>query len=85
MQATVGGWPSVSTVCFTPMLFPEVLNAKQGNGMYQVFGMTRPGIEPRPTAYKSNILPLGHGCGKICTIVSRGSVNIENSILFLNC
>ena len=34
VNATVGGWPSGSTVCFTPMLFPEVLNAKQGNGMY---------------------------------------------------
>ena len=30
----VGGWPSGSTVCFAPMLFPEVLNAKQGNSMY---------------------------------------------------
>ena len=33
MNATVGGWPSGSTVCFTPMLFPEVLNAKQGNSI----------------------------------------------------
>ena len=27
---------------------------------FKVFGMTRPGIEPRPTAYKASILPLGH-------------------------
>ena len=33
VNATVGGWPSFSNVSFTPMLFPEVLNAKQGNGM----------------------------------------------------
>ena len=33
-NATVGGWPSGSTVFFTPMLFLEVLNAKQGNCMY---------------------------------------------------
>ena len=30
-NATVGGWPSGSTVCFSPMHFPKVLNAKQGN------------------------------------------------------
>ena len=35
VNVTVGGWPSGSTVCFTPMLFPDVLNAKQGNSMYQ--------------------------------------------------
>ena len=34
MNATVGGWPSGSTLCFTPMLFPKVLHAKQGNSMY---------------------------------------------------
>ena len=28
------GWPSGITLCFAPMLFPEVLNAKQGNSMY---------------------------------------------------
>ena len=46
MNAT-GGWPSGSTVCFTPMINPEVLNAKQGNSMhhFQVFGMNRPGTE----------------------------------------
>ena len=33
VNVTVGGWPSGSTVCFTPMLFPEVLNAKQGNNI----------------------------------------------------
>ena len=33
-NASVGSWPSGSAVCFTPMLFPEVLNAKQGNSMY---------------------------------------------------
>ena len=66
-NATVGGWPSGSTVCFTPMLFPKVLNAKQGNSMYQifqVFGMTRPDIKPRPTACKASILPLSHGRGQ---------------------
>ena len=39
----------------------QVLNAKQGNSMYhifQVFGMTRPGIEHRPTEYKASTLPL---------------------------
>ena len=50
MNATVEGWSSGSTVCFTPMLFPQVLSAKQGIActIFQVFGMTRPGIEPRP-------------------------------------
>ena len=59
VNATVLGGPSGST----PMLFPEVLNAKEGSSMYhfQVFGMTGPGIEPRPTAYKASIIPLGHG------------------------
>ena len=33
----IGGWPSGSTVCFTPMLIPEVLNGKQGNSMYHIF------------------------------------------------
>ena len=50
VNAAVGGWQSGSTVCLTPMLVPNVLNAKQGNSMYhfQVLNMTRPGIEPRP-------------------------------------
>ena len=34
VNATVDGWKSGRTVCFTPMLFPEVLNAKQGNCMH---------------------------------------------------
>ena len=48
VNATVGDWPSGSTVCFTPMLFFKVLNAKLGNSMchFQVFGMTRPGVKP---------------------------------------
>ena len=33
VNATVGGWTSGSTVCFTSMLFPEVLNTGQGNSM----------------------------------------------------
>ena len=49
VNTTVGGWQSSSTVCFTPILFPEVLNAKQRNGMYHFFKfmVTRPGIEPQ--------------------------------------
>ena len=31
VNATVGGWPSGTTVHFTPMLFPKALNTKQGN------------------------------------------------------
>ena len=31
--------------------------------IFQAFGMTRPGIEARPTAYKASILPPGHECG----------------------
>ena len=34
VNATVGGWPSGSTVCFPTVLFPEVLNAKKGNSIY---------------------------------------------------
>ena len=34
VNATVGGWPSGTTVCFTPMLFPKTLDAKQGNSMH---------------------------------------------------
>ena len=37
VNSTVGGWPSRSTLCFTPMLFPKVLNAKQGDSMYHIF------------------------------------------------
>ena len=33
VNASAWGWPSDSTVCFPPMLFPEVLNAKQGHSM----------------------------------------------------
>ena len=33
VNGTVGGWPSGSTMYFTPILFPEMLNAKQGNSM----------------------------------------------------
>ena len=61
MNATVGDWPSGSTVLLTPMLFPNMVNARQGNSIhhFQVFDLTRPGIEPRPPAYKASILPLG--------------------------
>ena len=37
VNATVVGWPSCGNVCLTPMLFPKVLNAKQGNSMYHFF------------------------------------------------
>ena len=33
VYVTVRGWSSSSTVCFTPMLFPKMLNAKQRNSM----------------------------------------------------
>ena len=48
-NATVGGWPSGSTVCFPPMLFPKVLNVKQEIActIFQFSGMTQPGIEPQ--------------------------------------
>ena len=48
VNATVWGDHLVA-VCFTPMLFAYVLNAKQGNSIYnlsQMFGMTQPGIKP---------------------------------------
>ena len=57
VNATVVGWPSGGNVCLTPMLFPKVLNAKQGNSMYhffQVLSMTRPDIEHRPIAYRGH-------------------------------
>ena len=34
VNATVGGLPSGGTVSLTPMLFPRMLNAKQGNSMH---------------------------------------------------
>ena len=34
VNSKFGGWTSCSTGCFTPMLFPEVLNADQGGSMY---------------------------------------------------
>ena len=34
-NATVRGWPSKSTWCFPPTLFPKVLNAKQGSSTGQ--------------------------------------------------
>ena len=33
MNATVGGWPSGRIACFHPMIFPRVLNAKQGDSI----------------------------------------------------
>ena len=39
------------------MLHSHSLNAKHVP-FFQVFGRTRPGIEPRPAAYKASILPL---------------------------
>ena len=68
VNATVGGLQSGGTVCFTPMLFPKVLNAKQREiacTTFQVFGMTQPGIKSWPATYNMSILPLGHGCGYI--------------------
>ena len=37
--------------------------------IFQVFGMTRPGMEPQPTAYKASILPTGHGQTLLASIV----------------
>ena len=66
VNTTVRGWPSGRTACSTPVLFPEVLNAKQGEiarTIFQVSDVTRPGIEPRSTAYKASILQPGHSQG----------------------
>ena len=41
--------------------------------------MTRPGIEPGPTAYKARTLPLGHGCG------SRSSKGVTDAKLGVKC
>ena len=43
VNATVGGWPSGSIVCSTPMLFPN-FNVIRGNIMYlfEFFGTNRP-------------------------------------------
>ena len=62
-NATVWGWLSGSSVFLTPMLFPKMLNAKQGNSMhyFQVFGLTQAGMEPQSTVHKVSILSLGHG------------------------
>ena len=72
VNATVGGWPSGSTVHFIslPCSFPKrwILSREISFKIFQVFGMTRPGIEPRPTAYKVSILPMGHGHGCAMTI-----------------
>ena len=66
VNATVEGWSSGNTVCFTSMLYPEVLNAKLGNSIYhfEAPGMARPGIEPRPVAYKASILRLAGDAAK---------------------
>ena len=43
--------------------------------------MTRPGIEPRPTAYKASILPLGHGRSALTDEGYQGyssSLNVKN-------
>ena len=84
MNATVGRWPSGRTVCFTPVLFSKVLNAKHGKiacTIFQVFGMKRPGIEPRPTAYKASILPLdlGHGRSGLDTTLIRSILDFKRS------
>ena len=91
VNAAVEDWPSGSTVCFTPMLFPEVLNAKQGNSMtkFLVFGLTRLGIEPRPTVHKAIILPLGYGrgcrplrCDNLLLIQLNFSLRMSSKIIF---
>ena len=54
-----GGWPSGSTVCFTPMLFPKVLNAKRGKSMYHIFSsLWYDSTGNRAPTYKPSILPL---------------------------
>ena len=51
------GWASGSTVCFSPMLFPKVLNAKQGNCIYHFLNLCYDltGCQNRSTAYKGSI------------------------------
>ena len=38
MNATVGAG-HLAALCFTPMLFPKVLNAKQENSMYHFLSL----------------------------------------------
>ena len=38
VKAAVSGWSSGSFMCSTPMPFPKVLNAKQGNNLYDSSG-----------------------------------------------
>ena len=41
-----------STVCLTPMLFPKVLNAKQGNGMYRSSSLWYGSTEYKTSTYR---------------------------------
>ena len=52
VNATVGGWPSGCTVGFTPMLFPEVLNAKQGSSMCHFSGLWYDSTRYRTQTYR---------------------------------
>ena len=57
------GRSSGSTVCLTPMLFPEVIYAKQGSSMYHFSSLWYDSAGHRATAYNASVLPLDHGRG----------------------
>ena len=52
LNATVGGRPSGSTVRCTPILFPKVLNAKQGNSMYRYSSLCYDSTGHRTPTYR---------------------------------
>ena len=87
VSATVGGWPYGSTVCFTPMLFPEVLNAKQGNSMYHFSSLWCDSTGHRTPTYRvqSEHSTFGHGLGVYHLNCSQSpSILLENHVFFFN-
>ena len=84
MHATVGNWPSGSTVRFTPVLFLKclILSREIACIMFQVFGMTRPGMEPRPAAHETSNTQLGHErIKKERQIFNRNSSNVRCQVM----
>ena len=65
VNATAGGWPPGSTFCFTPVLFPEVLNAMQENSIYHFSSLWYDSTGYRAPTYRWATEPVSMNIEKI--------------------
>ena len=72
-----------STLPLKRSLYCWVLSKAVSSTIFKVFGMTRPGIEPRTSGPLANTLPTAN-CNISCLILLSWNANIENIYILIN-